>query len=187
MLTSTRHPRRTDFGAHRRLTFVLRPSGFEDIPLSPRKPIPQHGVAGTPPRNVTCLPCRNPWLAVAFAKAADEGRSRRSARRRINHRPSTSAFLIFYLLTPNGPLTSDCVLCLAPILYLFQPSPVPEPVHPQYDRHQKINPPAPLYLFYRQSKRKHQRDEPHAHRDAPTRQLGARHQSFPRIQSQRLT
>ncbi len=37
---------RTGFGAHRRLTFLLRTSGFEDLPLSPRKPIPQHGVRG---------------------------------------------------------------------------------------------------------------------------------------------
>src|SRR6266567_1636411 len=35
---------RTGFGAHRRLTFLLRTSGFEDLPLSPTKPIPQHGV-----------------------------------------------------------------------------------------------------------------------------------------------
>jgi len=46
ILSSTRHPRRTDFGAHRRLTFLLRTSGFDDLPLSPRKPIPQHGVGG---------------------------------------------------------------------------------------------------------------------------------------------
>src|SRR5207249_12308539 len=84
------------------------------------------------------------------------------------------------------------VLCshlLSPSSYLtaLQPSSVPEPVHPQYDRHQKINPPTPRDFFYRQSKRKNQREEPHAHRDAPARQLAARHQSFPRIQSQRLT
>src|SRR5437899_11755340 len=40
--------------------------------------------------------------------------------------------------------------------FRFQPAPVPEPVHPQYDRHQKINPTAPLDLLGRQSKRQDQ-------------------------------
>jgi len=44
-----------------------------------------------------------------------------------------------------------------------------------------------LDLFCRQSKRKDQRHDPDADRDAPARQLTERHQSFPRIQSQRIT
>src|SRR5438132_2625043 len=46
--------------------------------------------------------------------------------------------------------------------FRFQPAAVPEPVHPQYDRHQKINPAAPLDLLGRQSKGKDKRHEPDA-------------------------
>jgi hypothetical protein len=53
--------------------------------------------------------------------------------------------------------------------------------------HREINPARPRDFFYRQSKRQYQRHDPHAHRDAPASQLAARHQSFPRIQSQWLT
>src|SRR5437762_6830889 len=51
--------------------------------------------------------------------------------------------------------------------FRFQSAPVPEPVYPQYDRHQKINPAAPLDLLGRQSKRQDQRHEPDAYWDAP--------------------
>src|SRR5439155_10138994 len=67
ILTSTRHPRRTDFGAHRRLTFLLRTSGFEDLPLSRRKPIPQHGVRGTPSPPVTPA-CSRRIFGVALGR-----------------------------------------------------------------------------------------------------------------------
>src|SRR2546430_9832396 len=83
--------------------------------------------------------------------------------------------------------SSFYVLNLSTADFRFQPAPVPEPVHPQYDRHQKINPAAPLDLLGGQSKGKDQRHEPDAYRDAPARKLAARHQLFPRIQSQRLT
>src|SRR5436190_17844880 len=46
---------------------------------------------------------------------------------------------------------------------LPQPSPVPKPVHPQHNRHQKINPSAPRDFFYRQTKGKHELHEPQAH------------------------
>jgi len=44
ILTFYLHQRRTGFCAHRRLTFLLRTSGFEDLSLSSRKPILQHSV-----------------------------------------------------------------------------------------------------------------------------------------------
>src|SRR5947208_2271438 len=73
---ATRHQRRTDFGAHRRLTFLLRTSGFEDRPLSPKKPIPQHGVWGTPSPPVTSKIAFSGWIKIRMA-----GKSHAAAKR----------------------------------------------------------------------------------------------------------
>src|SRR5439155_24837149 len=93
-----RHQRRTDFGAHRRLTFLLRPSGFEDLRVSPRKPIPQHGMVGTPPGRLH----RSHGDEVAVERGGSSGDTIPFSHSALNNQLSTLNFpFLFPILTSS--------------------------------------------------------------------------------------